>query len=97
MGRLWTPSGPTVAATASATLFNFADQVEGVARFQNLGADVGRITLQNASDGFPDKYSLILPDQSLYVAFGDQQNYVKIEDASVEVTPGYMNKKEGEL
>lgn len=88
----WTPSGPAIFTSASSTLYNFTDQVEGVAKIVNIGNDAGFIGLNNSAGSFPDKFSVVLSGQTLYVAFSETQNYIEASGSEFEVTPGYMNK-----
>lgn len=93
MALKWTPSGPTVKCTASAsTLFNFTSQVEGVAALVNVGTTTGFATLQNAANSLPNNTMPIVAGATLFAAFGAQQNNLKITGAEIDITPGYALK-----
>jgi hypothetical protein len=88
----WTSSGPAIDITTTATLSQFTDKVEGLARVINRGASSALITVLNAA---ATKQNLVTlqPLSESYIAFGVEQQYALVNNSEdVSIQPGYAQK-----
>lgn len=90
---LWTPSGPTVAATAGATLFVPAgtSNMGGVARVFNNDVATQTFTL-GPSNVTNTKLIPLRAGESMYICYANTENYIFASATTMLITPGIGNK-----
>lgn len=88
MSGYWTPSGPIVNVTVTATLSRFTDKVEGLARIINRGSSTSFLTIVNSA-GVKQNLITIHPLSENYVAFGQEQQYALVNGSEdISIQPG---------
>lgn len=96
MPTYFTGSSKLVRATTSATLHTIAttDNATGVVNLRNDAAAHAFAVLDDGTGTLPDRRVVIPPGKSVKLARGTRETTLKITNASVLATPGYLRKND---